>query len=529
MGVFPGDFRFIALRRTAAVSAAAVVTVIVGLGVVVESTKYGLPAPVVPLLVAVPLWLACTKRTNLALAFVLLYLGLLDGVVKLSTGSQNATLGRDVLLYAVAIGMAARSRGPRQMPALAGWVFAWIAAILVQLANPGNLSLFHAVASTRQDLEFVPLFFIGFVAVRTKTNLHAFFAIMLALASINGAVAVYQSTLTPAQLGAWGPGYANLLTGGAARSFDTANGKANVRPPALGSDEGFGGVLSGTALPGGIVLLIAYRRRKWLLALIVLGLVGAAVGVLTSEARSAVVIAIVSLLALLAVVGVGRQAGRALIGLLVVSAMAFVGVEVTSSYSQNAFARYSSIAPGNAASTIAGSRSSTFAATTAYLKEIPFGAGLGLVGPAARPGTSGSSATAVQAPGSGATGGWNAESEFNYLIVESGIPGLLVLLGFQWTLFRTVVTRVRRERDPEVVLLMAGLAAPLFGYFAGWFVGVYTAETPGSAYLWFAAGVLSWWLVTRQREMRLRSPEGDGAHLEDAGFTHTVGALTTAA
>ena len=201
-----------------------------------------------------------------------------------------------------------------------------------------------------------------------------------------------------------------MLTGASARTFDTANGKAEVRPPALGSDEGFGGVLGATALPGGIVLLIAYRRRRWLLALIALGLVGATVGVLTSQARSAVIMAVVSLLAVLALVAVGRQARRALIGLLVVGAIAFVGVEVTGSYSQNAFARYSSIAPGSAASTIAGSRSSTWATIPVYLQEIPFGAGLGLVGSAA-----------TKAGGTGST--WNAESEFNYLIIECRDPG----------------------------------------------------------------------------------------------------------
>jgi hypothetical protein len=511
------DFWFIEFRRTAALWTAAALTVIVGLGVVVESTKYGVPAPAVPLAVAVPMWLAFTKRAGLALVVVMVYMGLLDGVVKLSTGSQVATLGRDALLYAVAIGMAARSRGPRRMPALSGWVFAWGAAILVQVANPGNLSIFHAVASTRQDLEFVPLFFIGFAVVRTKSALYTFLAVLLAIAGINGVVGAYQSTLTPAQLGKWGNGYEALLTGPSARTFQGAHGQAKIRPPALGSDEGFGGVLGAAALPGGIVLLIAFRRRRVLLALIVLGLVGATVGVLTSQARSAVIMAVVSLLAVLALVGVGRQAGRALIALLVVGAIAFVGVEVTSSYSQNAFARFSSIAPGSAGSTVVSYRSSTWATVPVYMREIPFGAGLGLVGSAA--GKAGISAAKH----------WDAESEFTYLIIEAGIPGLLVLVGFQFILFRTVVTGLRRERDPEVVLLMAGVAAPLFGYFAGWFVGVYTAETPGDAYLWFAAGILNWWLLTRQREMGARAPGQHEASLGRKAYMRTAGALNTTA
>src|SRR5207244_2950167 len=100
--------------------------------------------PVVGAAIAIPAWLALTKRTGLALAVVLLYLGLVDGVVKLQTGGQAATLGRDVFLFAVAIGAALRARGPFRLPALGGWVLVWIAVVVTQLANPANQSTSHA-------------------------------------------------------------------------------------------------------------------------------------------------------------------------------------------------------------------------------------------------------------------------------------------------------------------------------------------------------------------------------------------------
>src|SRR5205085_10111919 len=101
---------------------------------------------------------------------------LLDGIVRLKTGGQAATLVRDVVLYSVAIGVALRARGPFRLPAMGGWVVAWIALVVVQLANPADQSVGHAVASMRQHLEFVPLFFLGYALLRTYVSLPGLFA-----------------------------------------------------------------------------------------------------------------------------------------------------------------------------------------------------------------------------------------------------------------------------------------------------------------------------------------------------------------
>jgi hypothetical protein len=478
-----------ALWRAVFISAALAVTIAVGVVLATKGPANGLPLPLAGVAVAIPAWCAVTNRARLALAVVLLYIGLFDGVVRLKTGGQAATLVRDVFLYAVAIGVVLRARGPFRLPALGGWVLAWIVVVLVQLANPGNQSITHAVASLRQHLEFIPLFFLGWALIRSYASLHAFFAVLLAVAAINGVVAAYQSTMSPNQLASWGPGYSDLVNGHSPTLYPGADGKPHVRPPGLGSDEGFSGILGACALPGGIALLMTYRRRRWLSAVIVLGIICTAIGVLVSVSRSSLITALVALIAMLGLMAVGGQAKRALLTLCLVVTLAAAAVVAIGDYNSGAFYRYASIAPGQAASTIYTSRSATWSKTFQYMGQIPFGAGLGSVGPAAT-------------KAGGVATSYDAESQFTFLLVELGIPGLLLFLAFQGALCATIVSGLRREPERHTVVLMAALAAPLFGFAVNWFVGVNTTSTPNATYLWFASGVLAWWLADRPVESR---------------------------
>jgi O-Antigen ligase len=471
----------------AAVSCA--ITIALGLAIALESPFDGVELPLIGVLMAVPLWLATTRHTGWALGCVVVYMGLIDGILKLKAGGELASLGRDVLLYAVIAGIAFRWRGSLKLPELGAWVLAWTAVILVQLGHPDNGTALHSVASLRQHLEFVPLFFVGYVALRSHSSLNTLFALLLAVAAVNGAVGAYQGTLTPDQLASWGSGYDGLLsgeTGASPREFEGADGEARIRPPGLGSDMGFAGILGATAIPGGIALLLTYRRRRWPLALVAIGLIGALVGVLTSQSRSAVITAVVAVLAMLGLMAVGRQAKRSLVGFGVAAALACLTVMVISSHDEHAFHRYKSITPARAASTTFESRAGTWEEIPAYITTIPFGAGIGSAGPA--------------------TGlwddrelDWNAESQFNFLLVEAGIPGLVTFLAFQAALFWAIVSGLRRVRDPRTIVLLAGVAAPLFGYAVNWLVGINTTSTPNSAYLWLAAGVIAYWLVARPR------------------------------
>ena len=84
------------------------------------------------------------------------------------------------------------------------------------------------------------------------------------------------------------------------------------------------------------------------------------------------------------------------------------------------------------------------------ISQYPLGAGLGTAGPAAATGLGGSALTNTL----------NAESEFSFLVIEVGVPGMIVLVGFAVSLLGMGIVRCRREPDPQARLLLAALISP---------------------------------------------------------------------
>ena len=460
------------------------------LGIAVTDRSAGTLDPavlaLVPLAVAVT-WMLLTTRPEWALAVLLVYLGLCDGVLKLSVspGNELPGLGRDLLLYAVAVGMVVRGivkKEPLQAPPMTAWVLAFVAVVLVQLLNPDNWSTAHSFASLRQHLEFVPLFFIAYTIMRSERRLRAFLVLILAVAAVNGAVSLVQFNLSPEQLASWGPGYEDLIMGDSAapRTAEGADGKKRTRPMALGSDMGFGGTLGALALPAAFALM-ASGARKWR-HLVPIGVLGtfAIIGVATSQSRSAVLAAIIGVFAFAVLATASRQALKALAGVAVLSIIAvFALMEVDSGGS---FVRYESITPNRVVETTLESRSGTYSGVGEYLTRFPLGAGIGSVGPAAG---------VIDPPPDRYL---DAESQVTFLIVELGIPGLLVLVAFHLKLLTLILTRIRRLASGELRLLLSATSAPFFAMLSLWFVGVNTVSTPNAPYLWFLAGTLAYWL-----------------------------------
>jgi hypothetical protein len=467
------------------------VAVIVGIYLSTRTSFTGVQLVGVGLFAALTAWMAATKHVLWALGALLLYIGLLDGVLKLKAANELPTIGRDVLLYAVVAGMAARAKlaGKRfTLPVFGGWAIAWTALVIVELANPLGGNLAHSIASTRQHIEFVPLLFVGYYVLREERHLRLFLGLLLTVAALNGAVGAYQSTMSPEQLAGWGKGYYNLINGigSAPRTAEGADGKKRVRPPGLGSDMGFAGILGATAIPGGLALLLLPRRRFRYTLLIGVGLVGAVAGLLTSQSRSALVSAAVMVIAFLGLTAIAGQAKKSFVALLAVGVVGIGAVYAVSSHDSNAFYRYKSIAPTKAVSTTLDSRESTWSLIPKYASEVPFGAGLGSVGPAA------GFLDDLQVK-------YNAESQFTFLIVELGVPGLLIFLCFQASIVLATLTGLRRV-DGRIAVLLAAVAAPLFGYMVNWLVGVNTVSSPNAPYMWLAAGLIGWWLVAMPRQ-----------------------------
>src|ERR1700754_1233316 len=200
--------------------------------------------------ILVLLWMATTRRTPVALAVFLVYLGCLDGYLKLSTGATYVTLIRDALLFAIVVGLMVRIAisGERQMmPPLSAWIVAFVAIVLAQFFNPEAGTPAHSAAGARQHLEFIPLFFLAYWFVRPTRALRIFVILLLLVATANGLAGYVQFKSTPEEFARWGPGYAERVLGtgrfsDAGRTFASRADTNGTRPFGLGSDAGSGGI-----------------------------------------------------------------------------------------------------------------------------------------------------------------------------------------------------------------------------------------------------------------------------------------------
>jgi hypothetical protein len=355
---------------------------------------------------------------------------------------------------------------------------------IVQVANPGDISVLHAVASLRQHLEFVPLFFFGYVVLRSQRRLAGFLTLLLAAAAANGVADIIQSGLSPAQLGSWGPGYHGLEFGTAtrvARVFITTTHQAAVRPPGLGGTDGFGGMVCMLALPGAIALLSSGRRtvkQGWLL---IPATILTIAGAVSSQTRLAVVGSLIVLFAFLALTVTSR---RGMTALLLTTVVGLVGYSVASTFVGGSANRYESISPSKILTTIPSviSAHGSLTLIPTYATNYPLGAGLGSVGPA------GGSAIG----GLGKSKGLSGESQLTFLLVETGIPGLLVMAAFALATIRAGLA-LRRLADPGLQRSISALVAVLIGLLGTWLIGPATADSPTSPFIWLSAGCLAYW------------------------------------
>ena len=460
----------------------------------------------VAVIAAAGTYLMTSSRLEITLGILMVYLGVADGYIKLRTGSSVATLGRDVLLYAIVVGVIVRTVVRKErfdVPPISAWAVAFVFMVIVQITNPHSGGYSHSLPSLRPHLEFVPLFFFGYWTMRSKRRLRGFLLLLLIIATANGIVSVIQFNMTPAQLSSWGPGYAARINGTDGTSgrvlFSPTGGVSHLRPFALGSDIGFGGEVGMLAAPAALALLALARRRRVRVSVAILT-TGVIAAVVTSQARASILGTIVAVLAFLALVTGTRRMFPTLMTLAVTLAIAgAVVATIASNSTSGAFAKYSSITPGHLLSTASQDRGGSLAAAPGLAREYPFGAGLGSGGPAAGYASS------------GGTPGLDAENEFDYLVIELGVPGLIVMAALNLKILLGVVPRMRRIEDSELRLLLAALAAGFFCLFVTWFGAITTANTPGSPFFWFVSGIFAYWLVGpgwQQARQRARGSTG---------------------
>ena len=432
--------------------------------------------------------LVSSPRLDLTVLFLGFYLGCIGGPIKLiSQGGLVTSALQNVLILAVLLGLLMRmivQRRPLRLPPLSGWVLAFVFAVLIEAFNPKTGGILKSFAGFREQLQWVPFFFFGYILIRSKARLRKLFLVLGVIALANGVVSTYQTQLSPQQVGSWGPGYAAKVFEGH-RKY-SSEGVARVRPMGLGDDSGVGAGFGDIALVGTFALIATMRRRRWAAMLLCLG---AMVAIATGLGRLQVVGGVLGLIVyILLSSSAGRRASRPLVAALIVAAIAIpVGLLFISAVGGGVFSRYTSISPGQVSGTTTSYKQGELLTIPRDLAAAPFGFGLGTAGPAK--GFGGQVTEELEGHNV------NAETQYNFLVDETGLPGLVAWTGFAIALALLAVTRLRFIADHELQVYLAAAFAPVIAMFFMGFDGPVSGSESNGSYFWLAAGIASYWLA----------------------------------
>jgi len=248
---------------------------------------------------------------------------------------------------------------------------------------------------------------------------------------------------------------------------------------------GFGGILGLLAAPAALAL-VGLRTRHWRYALAAIPLsVGVFIAVATSQARVAVIGAGLGILTFLLLAAFARRSMTAVMSVLAVAAIAFVvAVQLFENADEGLFERYKqiNITPSGLVTETISYREDTFELLPKYMADYPLGAGLGSQGPAS-----------TQPGGGPNTRRLAGETQPSFLLLELGIPGLVVFLGFAGVVLARSLIAIPRLEDPETRILLSALVAGMIALLASGMVGAITTAPPGAPFFWFAAGTLTYW------------------------------------
>ncbi len=505
------------IRDLLLVALSALIPAALGLGLTVALPHTSLLLVLAIILAAVGVVvLIVSSRLEITVMLVGLYLGLLDGPIKLGIGRSEATAAaRNVLVLAICLGILLRLVARRQrirLPPLSGWVLAFVAIVLIEAFNPKTAGILKVLAGFRQQAQWVPFFFFGYLLIRSKRRFRQLFLIVGVIAAANGIVASYQTGLSPGQLASWGPGYQALVQptavgkkGSVARVYG-AGGEAKVRPMGLGSDSGFGGGTGVIALPFCLALFAIWRsNRRWVAAVLALG---ALVAVATGLGRLQVIGAVLGVFAFAGLASLaGPRVTRALGALFAVAVLAVpLGALFVSIIRSGTFNRYQSIAPEQV-SNAPSYKEKAWTKIPGQLASAPFGVGLASVGAANSFGGHNSELLEGHTV--------SAETQYNFIVDELGAPGLLVWVAMSVAVISLVVRGIRRVRDPDLAVALAGMFAPFIALTIEGFAGPFMTSAFTGPYFWFAIGVAAYWFAGPGRRRSWGVPATPGLAVGD--------------
>jgi hypothetical protein len=220
---------------------------------------------------------------------------------------------------------------------------------------------------------------------------------------------------------------------------------------------------------------------------------GALVGIATGQGRLQVVGAVLTLFAFTVLsLSAGRQFTRPLAVIVGIIALSLpVGAVFVSAVGSSTFSRYSSLeslGPGSK-----DTKTTSLSEIPTQIGRAPFGQGLGTVGAATGFG-------GVQSPGEGiGAHGVSADTQYNYVLDELGLPGLILWVAFTLRLIVLAVRGLPKIKNVEIRVDLAAMLSVVIGFTLMGFSGPTMSSPAFGPFFWFTAGTFAYWFITRRR------------------------------
>jgi hypothetical protein len=155
------------------------------------------------------------------------------------------------------------------------------------------------------------------------------------------------------------------------------------------------------------------------------------------------------------------------------------------------FARYSSL--GELSSSKNDGKVKSLETIPKVIEREPLGAGLGRSGGAAGFGGVATSESLEKHSIS-------SDTQYNFVVDELGLPGLILYVGLTLRLITLGLTGLKRIADVELRIYLAAMLATIVGFTLMGLAGPTMASSAYGPFFWFAAGTFGYWFITRRRK-----------------------------
>lgn len=396
----------------------------------------------------------------------LLYLTLLEGVLKqFAKGDSTLTLLvyplRDIMLWILfarayliekPLTQNSPQKGFHKVNILILFFVLWILAKLLFLV-PNSSNPMGILIAIRPYLEWIPLFYLGYRYLNDQKTIIKMSFILLITTSINAVVAVVQYFLGPYWLASLSQGY-SIFVFDNGRSVAGSAGQALLRPPGLGNDMGFSGVLALISVPFLLYLYLNYSHKHQPGAKLVLFVFSVLIilGVISSTSRSMLLIFIAEIFLLAIYLIFLNIKGRWNIALIIgIISLTFYFVAATSPILLD---RYQSISSPSTLWTTFSQKEGFRLNRVTNLPNLVLNYPLGtnVIGTGA---ASGFISNINGAPQNSETP--FAENQFEYTLLDLGLPGLILWLSVHIACLAMIIKVYRKSADHQVKNLSLGL------------------------------------------------------------------------